>query len=430
MYYTNKAMKLDKENTKQIIKIVVIAIVLLVVLLNIETVWNVFKTFLGILSPFIWGLAIAFILNIFMRFYEEKLFKTRKKGKSKASSKNITKEEKASIAKESNTKETVKDKNSKIEDVQEKESKKGIKRVFSIALSIITIVAVITIILLLIIPQFVEIIKDLITNMPSYLESLKAWAIDLTQRVPEINNFIQNIQIDTESLQDSLMNISKDVLGVTINQISGLVSGIVNFFIAVVFAVYILANKEGLKVQAKEFIYARTTKERADHILKVSRLARDSFRSFLTGQAKEAVILGVLCTLGMLILGIPYAGPVGALTALTAFIPIVGAFIGGFIGAVLIVAVDPIKALIFIIFIIVLQQIEGNLIYPHVVGKNIGLPSIWVLVAITIGGSLFGIMGMIVGLPILSIIYAIVTENTNEKLQEKGLKQEEAIESK
>ena len=220
------------------------------------------------------------------------------------------------------------------------------------------------------------------------------------------------------------MSISKDVLDVTINQISGLFSGVVDFVIAVIFAVYILANKEALKLQSKKFIYARLNKDKADSFIKICRLARDSFRNFLTGQAKEAVILGVLCALGMLILGIPYAGPIGALTALTAFIPIVGAFIGGFIGAVLIVAVDPIKALIFIIFIIVLQQIEGNLIYPHVVGKNIGLPSIWVLVAITVGGSLFGIMGMIVGLPIVSIIYAIITENTNRRLKEKNLEKE------
>ena len=427
--YHIKNMKLDKENTKQIIKIVVIAIVLLVALLNIEPVWNVCKTFLSILSPFICGLAIAFILNIFMRFYEEKLFKTKKKRKN--NSKEITQSEKNNQSNNIMTKASnnvINKTNLEKENKQNKDNKNG-KRVVSIALSIITIVAVVTIIMLLIIPQFVEIIKNLIINMPTYLESLKDWAIDLTQRVPEINNFIQNIKIDTEALKNGLMNISKGVLDVTINQVSGLVSGIVNFFIAIVFAVYILANKEGLKVQAKEFIYARIPEERADYILKVSRLARDSFRSFLTGQAKEAVILGVLCTLGMLILGIPYAGPVGALTALTAFIPIVGAFIGGFVGAVLIVAIDPIKALIFIIFIIVLQQIEGNLIYPHVVGKNIGLPSIWVLVAITIGGSLFGIMGMVIGLPILSIIYAIVTENTNKKLQEKGLK-EEAIENK
>ena len=427
--YHIKNMKLDKENTKQIIKIVVIAIVLLVALLNIEPVWNVCKTFLSILSPFICGLAIAFILNIFMRFYEEKLFKTKKKRKN--NSKEITQSEKNNQSNNIMTKASnnvINKTNLEKENKQNKDNKNG-KRVVSIALSIITIVAVVTIIMLLIIPQFVEIIKNLIINMPTYLESLKDWAIDLTQRVPEINNFIQNIQIDTEALKNGLMNISKGVLDVTINQVSGLVSGIVDFFIEIVFAVYSLANKEGLKVQAKEFIYARIPEERADYILKVSRLARDSFRSFLTGQAKEAVILGVLCTLGMLILGIPYAGPVGALTALTAFIPIVGAFIGGFVGAVLIVAIDPIKALIFIIFIIVLQQIEGNLIYPHVVGKNIGLPSIWVLVAITIGGSLFGIMGMVIGLPILSIIYAIVTENTNKKLQEKGLK-EEAIENK
>ena len=425
----NKDMKLDKENTKQIIKIVVIAIILLVALLNLESLWNVCKTFFNILSPFVWGIAIAFILNIFMTFYENKLFRIKSRGKTKTNIKSITKEEKTNVIKDSSTKKSVKIENIKKENLQETGSKKSIKRVASITLSIITIVAVVTVIMLLIIPQFVEIIKNLILNMPTYLENLKIWAIDLTQRVPEINSFIQNIQIDTEALKNGLMNISKDVLNVTINQVSGLLTGIVNFFIAVVFAVYILANKEGLKVQAKEFIYARATKERADYIIKVSRLARDSFRSFLTGQAKEAVILGVLCTLGMLILGIPYAGPVGALTALTAFIPIVGAFIGGFVGAVLIVAVDPIKALIFIIFIIVLQQVEGNLIYPHVVGKNIGLPSIWVLVAITIGGSLFGIIGMIVGLPILSIIYAIVTENTNKKLQEKGLKSEEAIEN-
>lgn len=394
-----KYMKLDKESTKQIIKIIAIATVLFAAVLNIEPIWNAFKVFLSILSPFFWGLAIAFVLNIFMTFYEEKLFK-RKKGKLKNNNSNA-----------------------------KRRNNKGIKRICSIALSIITIIAVITIIMLLIIPQFVEVIKNLILNMPTYLENLKNFGMDMTQRLPEVNNFIQNIQINIEALKNGLMDISKNVLDITINQVSGLVSWIVNFFIAIVFSVYILANKEGLKIQAKDFIYARISKERADYILKVSRLARDSFRSFLTGQAKEAVILGGLCTLGMLILGIPYAGPVGALTALTAFIPIVGAFIGGFIGAVLIVAVDPIKALIFIIFIIVLQQIEGNLIYPHVVGKNIGLPSIWVLVAITIGGSLFGIMGMILGLPILSIIYAIVSENTNKKLQVKGLKRKDAIEN-
>ena len=390
-------MKLDKENTKQIIKIVVIAIVLLVALLNIGPVWGGVKEFLNIISPFIWGLAIAFILNIFMSIYENKIFKSRKKNANK-SSKTVKPDGKSNVTRTNK-----------------------IKRPFSIALSIITIIAVITIILVLIIPQFVEVIKNLISNIPNFLEDAKNFAIDITQRFPDINNFIQNIHIDTEALKNGIMNLSKDVLNITINQVSSLLSNIVNFFISIIFAVYILANKENLKLQAKKFIYARCTKEKADYIIKVSRLARDSFRSFLTGQAKEAVILGSLCAIGMFILGIPYAGPIGALTAITAFIPIVGAFISGFIGAVLIVAIDPIKALIFILFIIVLQQVEGNLIYPHVVGKNIGLPSIWVLVAITIGGSLFGIMGMIVGLPVVSILYAIIEENTNNKLKEKNL---------
>lgn len=392
-------MKLDKENTKQILKIVAIAIILLVALFNIKFVWDAGMAFLNIISPFIWGLAIAFILNIFMTLYENKLFKIGQKN-NKSNRKNKS---------DRNVKQVTNQKKSKFD------------RGFAIILSIITIVAIITIILLLIVPQFIDVIRNLINNIPSYLESLQNLGIEITEKFPEANMFIQNIEIDTEALKNGIINLSKDVLDVTINQISSLISNVINFFIAVIFSVYILLNKEELKKEAKKFVYARIDKEKADYILKVARLARDSFRNFLTGQAKEAVILGSLCAIGMIILNIPYAGPIGALTAITAFIPIVGAFIGGFIGAILIVAVDPIKALIFIIFIIVLQQVEGNLIYPHVVGKNMGLPSIWVLVAITIGGGLFGIMGMIVGLPIVSIIYAITQENTNKKLQEKNL---------
>ena len=399
-------MKLDKENTKQILKIVIIAIILLVALFNIKVVWDACVTFLNIISPFIWGLAIAFILNIFMTLYENKLFKLGKRD-------NVKTSVKMKGTEASNTKVR--------HNYGGRSKRKGLERGISIFLSIITVVAIIAIIIILIVPQFIDVVRNLISNIPNYLESLKKLGIEITEQFPEANNFIQSIDIDTEALKNGIVNLSKNVLDITINQISSLISNIVNAFIAIIFAVYILANKEELKNQSKKFIYARIDVEKADSIIKVCRLARDSFRNFITGQAKEAVILGSLCAIGMLILNIPYAGPIGALTAVTAFIPIVGAFIGGFIGAVLIVAVNPIKALIFIIFIIVLQQVEGNLIYPHVVGKNMGLPSIWVLVAITIGGGLFGIMGMIVGLPVVSIIYAITQENTNKKLQEKNL---------
>lgn len=298
-------MNLNKENTNQIIKIVVIAIILLVALLNISSLWNGFKVFLNIISPFLWGLAIAFILNIFMTLYENKLFKIGQDKKKRG-----------------------------IRDDKKSKGKSNIKknrfdRPFAIFLSIITIIAIIGIILILIIPQFVDVITNLIRNIPNFLEDLKNFAMDLTEKFPEANNFIQNINIDTEALRNGIMNLSLDVLDITINQVSGIITGFVNFIIAVIFAIYILANKEELKLQAKKFIYARLDKEKADHVIKVSRLARDSFRSFLTGQAKEAVILGSLCAIGMLILNIPYAGPIGALTALTAFIPIVGAFISG-----------------------------------------------------------------------------------------------------
>ena len=320
-------MKLDKENTKQILKIVAIAIILLVALFNIKLVWDAGMAFLNIISPFIWGLAIAFILNIFMTLYENKLFKIGQKN-NKSNRKNKS---------DRNVKQVTNQKKSKFD------------RGFAIILSIITIVAIITIILLLIVPQFIDVIRNLINNIPSYLESLQNLGIEITEKFPETNMFIQNIEIDTEALKNGIINLSKDVLDVTINQISSLISNVINFFIAIIFSVYILLNKEELKKEAKKFVYARIDKEKADYILKVARLARDSFRNFLTGQAKEAVILGSLCAIGMIILNIPYAGPIGALTAITAFIPIVGAFIGGFIGAILIVAVDPIKALIFII---------------------------------------------------------------------------------
>ena len=194
-------MKLDKENTKQVLKIVIIAIVVLVALINIEPVWNVVKTTFSILSPFIWGLAIAFILNIFMTLYENKLFKIGSKGKKRKNVKRANKTEMESNSNESlknNSKKTVK--------------KSKLERGLSITLSIITIIAVITIILILIVPQFVEVIKNFVSNIPNYLGWLKVFAMDITEQYPEVNDLIQGIHIDTEALRTGIMNLSKNVL--------------------------------------------------------------------------------------------------------------------------------------------------------------------------------------------------------------------------
>lgn len=371
-----------KEN-KNIIKIITFAFFLYFILQNIQTVGNVFNKFIDIIFPFILGGVIAFILNLFLTTYEEKFFKPKK--------------------------------------VKGKIRKNKIARPICIVLSILTVLLILTIILLLIIPEFAEIIRQFIYNLPIYLNSLKDFGVELTQKFPNVNTYIQNIEINTEYLKENLMEMSKKVIGITINQVSNLFSGLIDTVIAIVFSVYLLANKEKLGIQIKKIVYANLNKEKADYVIKIAQLSKDAFRNFITGQGKEAIVLGILCAIGLLILRIPYAGTIGILIGATSFIPIVGAFIGASIGAVLIVATEPIKALIFIIFIIVLQQLENHLIYPHIVGKNIGLPSMWVLVAITIGGSIGGIVGMVIGLPIFSVIYTIVRENTNRKLKLKQM---------
>ena len=201
--------------------------------------------------------------------------------------------------------------------------------------------------------------------------------------------------------------------------ISSIISGIATFFIAIVFAVYILIDKEKLKEQVRKIVYAYLSKEKADKIVNIGNIASSTFKRFFTVQCLEATILGTLCLIGMLILRIPYALQIGILIGVTALIPIVGAFIGVIIGSVLILSVEPIKVIIFIVFVLILQQVEGNLIYPRVVGSSIGLPGMWVLVAVTVGGSIGGILGMLIGVPIATIIYTLLKNDVNKKLEQK-----------
>ena len=178
-----------------------------------------------------------------------------------------------------------------------------------------------------------------------------------------------------------------------------------------------MTGKEKLKIQAKKLLNAYLKTETAENIINLGRTSRNIFKNFITGQCLEAIILGSLSIIGMLILKIPYAVPIGVLIGVTALIPIVGAFIGIIIGAILILSIEPLKVLTFIIFILILQQIEGNLIYPKVVGTSVGLPGMWVLVAVAVGGDLFGIIGMLLGLPIASVLYTILKEDVNKRLK-------------
>ena len=225
---------------------------------------------------------------------------------------------------------------------------------------------------------------------------------------------MQNLEV--ENLKKEAIDQGIKLLTSSISVITNVFSGIATFFIAIFFAMYILIDKEKLKEQTKKLIKAYLGEKRAEKIINVGRISNNIFRSFFTVQCLEATILGVLCILGMLILRIPYAVPIGVLVGVTALIPVVGCFIGIIIGAILILSINPVKVITFIIFVLILQQVEGNVIYPRVVGSSVGLPGMWVLVAVSVGGSLGGILGMLIGVPIASIIYTLVKKDVNKKL--------------
>lgn len=376
-------MNTEKQEIKKWAKIIFIALFGYLVVDNVDVVGNIIEKIISIISPFVIGAAIAFILNLPMGFFETKLsnFKT-KKGK---------------------------------------KLNKSLIRAISLILAILVIALILTLIINLIVPEIINIISLLIDKLPYYGAELKNIATTVTKDVPEINEFIKNIDISNKELQAQIKDIATNFLSTSVSFVGNIINSIVNSVVSIVFAAYILTSKDKLKSQVKKVLYAYNDKEKAEKIIEFGRIAKNIFRRFISGQCLEATILGSLSIIGMLILQVPYAVPIGVLIGVTALIPIVGAFIGIIIGAVLILSVEPVKVITFIIYILILQQIEGNLIYPKVVGDSVGLPGIWVLVSVAIGGDLFGIIGMLLGLPTASVLYTLFKKNVYKKLKEKGI---------
>lgn len=396
-YSNNDKIKLSKNREgfmnkieidyKKTLKLVIIAIIAYWILNHYQIVLSLLSKLLSVLMPFIIGCMIAFVLNVLMIRIEKQLSKVIVNPKLKI-----------------------------------------LKRVLSILGSIALVVGVVAIIIILIIPELVSAIKVIALSLPEVIDNLQNWTDSHNIYLPQLENLIN--QIDVESLGNELSKFAKTefsgMLDSTIDILAVIVNGIVNFVLGLVFAIYILMSKETLKDQTKRLINAYLPSKVADNIFEVARLSRTTFSNFIIGQTVEAFILGALCTIGMIILGLPYAPMVGSLVGITAFIPIIGAFIGGAIGAFMIFTVDYMQAFIFIIFLVILQQLEGDLIYPRVVGSTIGLPSIWVLFAVTVGGSLWGITGVLLGVPIVSVIYSLV--KIQVKNREKRLKVKENVE--
>ena len=249
--------------------------------------------------------------------------------------------------------------------------------------------------------------------------------MQLAADYPNLEEQIRDIDINWVSISQKLVSFlsvgAGSVVKSTVNVATTVVSTVVNVVLALIFAIYVLAQKEKLSRQGKKLLYAYIKKERADWILKITRLYNKTFSNFVTGQFMEACILGLMFFVSMSIFNLPYAIVVSVVIAVSALIPVVGAFIGCVFGILLIVMVSPMKAIIFVVLFLVLQQIEGNVIYPRVVGNSIGLPAIWVLVGITLGGNMMGIVGMLIFIPICSVIYSVLGESVNNRLKKKGI---------
>ncbi len=375
-------MNTEKEETKKWIKIILFALIGLLIVLNFNSTLGFIGKFMDIISPFVVGAALAFILNIPMIAFETKFLKFKTKGGKKLN--------------------------------------KGLVRIVSLLLAIFVIGFIITLIVNLILPEIINIAKLLVDNFPKYATEIKNFAVDVTTNIPEVREAIENIDIAKLGSGEQVKNIATNVITTSISFASNLIGSIFNTVVSLVFAIYILTSKDKLKAQSKKILYAYFENEKTEKIIEFGRTSRRIFKNFITGQCLEATLLGILSIIGMLVLRIPYAVPIGVLIGVTALIPIVGAFIGIIIGAILILSVEPLKVMTFLIFILILQQIEGNLIYPKVVGDSVGLPGIWVLVAVAVGGDLFGLIGMLLGLPIASILYTVVKDNVNLRLSKKS----------
>lgn len=376
-------MELNQENIRKIKEIILFTAVIIVCLWKYETVLDILFFLLNILTPFILGGAIAFVLNVPMNFVQRHLFKEERIRNRKVSQK--------------------------------------LARPVSMVLVLIAVFGIVAIVMFILIPQLGETFANLGRSIQAFIPQLQEWAARLFNDNKEIMDTVNNLEFDWNKIMDTGINFFKSgagsVVDSTITAAKSIVSGLTTFFIAFVFAIYILLQKEKLGVQAKKVLFAFVRRGRAEATVEVLSLTYNTFSSFLTRQCVEAVILGSMFAVSMTILKLPYALLVGMLIAFTALIPIFGAFIGCGVGAFLIFMVDPMKALIFVVLFLVLQQIEGNLIYPHVVGNSVGLPSIWVLAAVSIGGSLMGVVGMLIFIPIVSVVYALFREIVYLKLK-------------
>lgn len=384
-------MDLDNRIIKKIRWLVLYTVILLVAAWNYKVVFHYIGMAGNVILPFLIGGAVAFILNVPMSFLEKCIFYNKYTEKNKMA--------------------------------------KKLARPFSLLLTLALFVGLLVLVMFVVLPELGKTFLNLGGNIQDFLSDMQTKAMDMFQNNPSVVEWISQIQINWESLFQNAVDFLKtgagNVIGSTYTAARSIISGIMTFFIAFVFACYILLQKEKLRVQVTKIMYAFMKKKHVEKVMEICSLTYRTFSNFLTGQCLEACILGMMFIITMNIFRFPYAMLVGILIAFTALIPIFGAFIGCVIGTFLILVINPMQAVMFVILFLVLQQVEGNLIYPHVVGSSVGLPSIWVLAAVSIGGSLMGIVGMLIFIPLVSVLYSLFKKYVYGRLREKEIKIDE-----
>ena len=332
-------------------------------------------TLLGAATPLLIGCALAYVVNILMSAYERHFF-----------------------PRSTNTKVI------------------RLRRPVCLLLAYLSLLAIITVIVWLILPELVDCVELLISQLPGAIETVIAWLDTVPFLSEELLSTLHSI--DWQSKIGDIAGIVTsgvgNVMGVVISTVSSVFSAIITGFLAFIFSLYLLLGRDKLQSQCKRLMARYLPEKLNSRILYVLAVLNNAFRRYITGQCIEAVILGALCAAGMLILRLPYATMIGALVAFTALIPVAGAYIGAAVGAFMIAMVSPMQALIFLIFLVILQQLEGNLIYPKVVGSSLGLPGIWVLAAVTVGGGVMGVLGMLLGVPLAAAAYTLLRNDMNK----------------
>ena len=384
-------MELNKENMRKIRWLIAFAVLLYLGIQNLAVVLKYVKLLWGLLLPFVLGGAMAFVLNVPMSFIERHLF-----GK-------------------------VREKNNKAGKAASK-----LARPVSLILSIIFVILLILIVVLVVAPELGTTLVSVVKKVEEDIPLAQKWITDTFNGDSEIVKWAAAIEIDPQKILDSIVSVLKNgadnLVSSTITVTMGIVSMAVNFAIGFVFACYVLLQKEKLGKQVLKATYAILPVKVVEYQSHVCTLASKIFASFITGQCIEAVILGSMFFVTMTIGRFPYAMLIGVLISFTALIPVFGGIIGCWVGFFLILMVSPLKAFMFLGLFLILQQIEGNLIYPHVVGNSVGLPAIWVLVAVTLGGNLMGIVGMLIFIPLVSVLYTLFREWVYARLDKKKVK--------